>query len=209
MLRTGIREDRFTRTAVGEDAAEISDLLGQAYQDEPRMVALLPDPEHRRTKLSELFSLLLDQDSRHRESELSVRGGRIEAVAVWDRPTGVPDRLGYRLVQLPALLSVFRWRIPETMRALETLNTETGHRPDEPHWRLFALGTTPSARGRGLAGELLERGLSRADAQDVPVYTEAAPHAAVASFQRRGFRIIQEYTVPSGLTVFGLWRDPA
>ena len=128
---------------------------------------------------------------------------------MWDRPTGVPDRLGYRLVQLPALLSVFRWRIPEAMRALEALNTETGHRPEEPHWRLFALGTTPSARGRGLAGELLERGLSRADAQDVPVYTEAATHAAVASFQRRGFRIIQEYTVPSGLTVFGLWRDPA
>ncbi|GGI79892.1 N-acetyltransferase [Saccharopolyspora subtropica] len=199
-------DDLVLRTASAEDTKTIADLLGAAYQHEPRMSALLPDPAHRANKLPALFSLLLSQDHVDHGTEIAVRAQRPEAVAVWDRPGNQVPLLGRRLAHLPNLLSVFRWRLPEAARAIQTFNASDSHRPDEPHWHLFALGTAPHARGRGDARALLTSGLARADAHDTPVYLEATAHASVAHFQRFGFRVIHEFPIAGGLTAYGMWR---
>ncbi|GAA4859497.1 GNAT family N-acetyltransferase [Saccharopolyspora rosea] len=207
-MRTTTRDDITIRTAGGEDVPAIAELLGAAFQDDPRMAALLPDPAHRADKLGPLFSLLLSQEHPGHAAELAWRDGRLEAAAVWDRPGGPVTPLARRLYHLPALLSIFRWRIPDAVRAIETLNASDSHRPDEPHWHLFAIGTHPQRRGRGVAGALLASGLDRADDHDTPVYVETTAHAGVTHFREHGFRVIHEFPVAGGLTVYGMWRTP-
>ncbi|MGI8310767.1 GNAT family N-acetyltransferase [Saccharopolyspora hattusasensis] len=205
-MRTTTRDDLVLRAASGEDTAKLTELLGTAYRDEPRMAGLLPNQAQRETKLRALFSLLLKQDHLDHGTEIAALNGHPAAVAVWDRPGSRTAPLGRRLAHLPALLSVFRWRLPETARAIEAFNATDSHRPDEPHWHLAAIGTAPQARGRGLGPALLESGLARADAHDTPIYLEATTHFGVARFERLGFRVIHEYPITGGLTVHGMWR---
>ncbi|MBB5152999.1 GNAT family N-acetyltransferase [Saccharopolyspora phatthalungensis] len=205
-MHTTKRDDLVLRTAGSEDTPTLAELLSAAYRDDPRMSALLPDHAHRETKLHALFSLLLTQEHLDHGTEIAVLNGQPEAVAVWDRPGSQVVPLGRRLAYLPALLSVFRWRLPEATRAIQAFNATDSHRPDEPHWHLAAIGTTPHARSRGLGRALLDSGLARADAHDTPVYLEATTHAGVTHFERFGFRVIHEYPIAAGLTVYGMWR---
>lgn len=205
-MRITTRDDLVLRAASGEDTATLTELLSAAYRDEPRMAALLPNHAQRETKLRALFSLLLHQDHLDHGTEIAALDGHPTAVAVWDRPGSQTAPLGRRLAHLPALLSVFRWQLPETARAIQAFNATDSHRPDEPHWHLAAIGTAPPARGRGLGRALLESGLARADAHDTPVYLEATTHVGVARFERLGFRVIHEYPITGGLTVHGMWR---
>ncbi|MDA3646573.1 GNAT family N-acetyltransferase [Saccharopolyspora indica] len=202
-MQTTTRDDLLLRTASGEDTASLVELLGTAYLDEPRMAALLPDRTHRESRLRKLFPLLLNHDH---STEIAVAGGRPQAAAVWERPGDQVPALGRRLAHLPALLSVFRWHLRDTARAIQTFSATDSHRPDEPHWHLFALATAPQARGGGIARALLESGLARADAHDTPVYLEATAHAGVAHFERLGFRVIHEFPIAGGLTAYGMWR---
>jgi ribosomal protein S18 acetylase RimI-like enzyme len=205
-MRTNTRDDLVLHPASGEDTRTLAELLGAAYRDDPRMSALMPDRTHRETKLHALFSLLLSQDHLDHSTEIATLNRHPAAVAVWDRPGSDLPPLSRRLAHFPALLSVFRWRLPEAARAIQAFNGTDSHRPDEPHWHLFALGTAPHARGRGLARTLLASGLARADAHDTPVYLEATTHGGVAHFERLGFRVIHEYPIAGGLTVCGMWR---
>ncbi|MER7012578.1 GNAT family N-acetyltransferase [Saccharopolyspora sp. NPDC000359] len=205
-MQTTTRKDLVLRTASGEDTAILAELLGTAYRDEPRMAALLPDQAHREPRLRKLFSLLLNHDHLGHRTDIAVLRGQPQAAAVWDQPGGQAPALGRRIAHLPALLSLFRWHLRDTARAIEAFNATDSHRPDEPHWHLFALGTAPQARGGGLASALLRSGLARADAHDTPVYLETTTHAGVAHFERFGFRVIHEFPVAGGLTVYGMWR---
>ncbi|GAA4613690.1 GNAT family N-acetyltransferase [Saccharopolyspora hordei] len=202
-MQTTTHDDLVLHPAGDGDFSTLAGLLGTAYHDEPRMAALLPDRTRREPRLRKLFSLLLTRDQ---TADIAVLGEQPRAAAVWDRPGAQEPPLGRRIAHLPALLSLFRWRIPDTARAIEAFTASENHRPDEPHWHLFALGTDPRARGRGLARALLTNGLARADAHDTPVYLETATHAGVAHFERFGFRVIHEFPVSGGLTVYGMWR---
>ena len=77
-MRTSTRDDITIRTAGAEDVATIAELLGAAFQDDPRMAALLPDPAHRAEKLGPLFSLLLSQEHLEHVGELAWRDGHLE-----------------------------------------------------------------------------------------------------------------------------------
>lgn len=202
-MQTTTREGLMLRTAAGEDTSTLVELLGTAYRDEPRMAALLPDRTHRDSRLRKLFPLLLNHDHR---TEIALVDGRPRAAAVWEQPSGQAPALGRRLAHLPALLSAFRWHLRDTARAVQTFNATDSHRPDEPHWHLFALATAPQARDRGIARALLESGLARADAHDTPVYLETTAHAGVTHFERFGFRVIHEFPIAGGLTAYGMWR---
>ncbi|MGW1679589.1 GNAT family N-acetyltransferase [Saccharopolyspora sp. NPDC002376] len=195
------------RTASGEDATALAELLGTAYCDDPRMAALFPDQARRESRLHSLFSLLLNHEHLNHHTEIAMLDGKPQAAAVWDRPGGRQEpALGRRLAYLPALFSVFRWHVRDATRAIQVFTDTDSHRPDEPHWHLFTLATAPQARGGGLGLALLEAGLTRADAQRTPVYLETTANAGVEHFERLGFRVIHEFPTAGDLTAYGMWR---
>jgi GNAT superfamily N-acetyltransferase len=79
----------------------------------------------------------------------------------------------------------------------------------EPHWYLNILGVRPERQRRGIGGRLLTHMLARLDRERIPIYLDTGRPENVPYYQRHGFVLAaQGYDDVSGLTVFGLRRDP-
>lgn len=82
--------------------------------------------------------------------------------------------------------------------------------PAERHWLLDQLAVEPAAQGRGIGGAMLRFAISRAEADDLPLYVETGTAANVAWYERFGFRVVIEGDAPGGGPhVWFMRRDPA
>ena len=91
-------------------------------------------------------------------------------------------------------------------------HTDEVHRKviSDPHYYLLALGVAPSSQGQGAAGRLLRTMLDRADAEAKVVYLETQHQENVAVYERFGFKVASETTIPDiNLTNWGMARVPA
>jgi ribosomal protein S18 acetylase RimI-like enzyme len=70
--------------------------------------------------------------------------------------------------------------------------------PAERHWLLDQLAVEPAAQGRGIGGAMLRFAISRAEADDLPLYVETGTAANVAWYERSGFRVVVEGDAPGG-----------
>lgn len=80
------------------------------------------------------------------------------------------------------------------------------HRPRDPHWYLDILGVDPAQARQGLGTALLQHGLARADEGGQPVFLDTLSQDNVAFYQRHGFEVSAEVTLPDGLTVWCMLR---
>jgi GNAT superfamily N-acetyltransferase len=73
-----------------------------------------------------------------------------------------------------------------------------GHVPDEPAHFLDIVGVHPDARGRGVGRALVEHGIGRAFAEDLPVFLETGNSANVPMYEHFGFRVVERANAPGG-----------
>ena len=183
------------------DAAARS--LAEAFHDDPLLMLLSPD-ERRRPELGRWFFA--------RALTIGLRSGHVwgtddaSAVAVWFPPgrTHITPIQMLR-VGMGALPFKAGWRssarLLQAMSATESFHNAVGG----PHWYLMAIGTRASRRGQGLGGQLVEMGVSRADAAGLPCYLETATDANLAFYSKRGFEVIGQRVV-HGFTLSGMVR---
>lgn len=196
------------RTAAAADAAAIAAVLGRAFDDDPVWRWLLPDDASRVRRLTGLFGILLRRvHLPHGATEAAGRDGRAEAAALWDPPGHWRVPVRAQAAQAVPLLRVLGARVPATLRTLGAIER---HHPREPHWYLSVLGTDPPAQGNGLGGALLRSRLDRCDAGGVPAYLESSKERNVPYYERFGFRVTRELTLPGRgcPPVWLMWREP-
>ena len=80
---------------------------------------------------------------------------------------------------------------------------------DGPHLRLEFFGVLPERQGTGLGTALIEHGHRKADQLGLPCYLETFTERNVRFYERRGYRVVGDYTVGDGVPVWGLVRLPA
>lgn len=129
-------------------------------------------------------------------------------VAVWAPPSPPPVAEDLQVVldrDLPRMLGS---RQPVVL-ASERL-AEQGL-PDEPHWRLVALGTLADRRHAGLAAQVCRPVLERCDAEGVPAALTAYTRLAVTWAQRQGFAVTHatRTAVDHELPAWAMVRRPA
>lgn len=196
------------RTAGDADAAEIAAVLGRAFDDDPVWRWLLPDDASRVRRMTALFGVMLRQvHLRHGATEATGRGGGTEAAALWDPPGHWHIPLRRQAAQGAPLVRILGTRTPATLRALGAIEK---HHPKEPHWYLAVLGTDPPAQGNGLGAALLRSRLDRCDAEGLPSYLESSKEQNVPYYERFGFRVTRELTLPGKgcPPVWLMWREP-
>ena len=175
--------------------AEERTVLARAFVDDPLMAWFFPDADTRLHACAALFGLF---------AEHYLRSGRVDAlggnppvaVAMWRWP-GVDDPDEDVLPTVPGLMTALMGadRAPRIGAAMSVISS---HRPPEPHAYLHVLGVDPAVRGRGLGGQVLDRGLGAARDAGLVACLETMNPANVPFYVRHGFQVRAEIQLTDG-----------
>lgn len=196
------------RPATRADVPALSVTLGKAFFDDPVMMWLLPDDDVRKRKLHKLFASITRYHHLSRGGVEVASGGqeRIGAAALWDPPGEWKQTRGEELRSMPGLLLTFGSALTRGMAVTEMM--KKAH-PEEPHWYLAVIGSDPSVRGKGFGNALMRSRLDRCDAEYAPVYLESSKPDNVPYYERFGFEVTGEFTLPDGgPPLIPMWRKP-
>lgn len=189
--------------AAASDVPVINATLGRAFHDDPVFRWIIPDEEQRRQRLAAVFGAFTDVYLPL--GETYVAGGGAGA-ALW-APSGVEpfteqqrEAFGQHLFEVMG---------SDAERAAKLDQTLQEHHPDEPSLYLQFVGVAPEQQGQGVGGRMLTHVLERADVVDVPAYLEATSPDNRRLYERHGFEVIGEVTLPDGPSLWPMWRVPA
>jgi ribosomal protein S18 acetylase RimI-like enzyme len=183
--------------------AEARTVLARAFVDDPLMAWFFPDAETRPHACAALFGHFAETYLRSGRVDV-VRRGASTAVAMWRWPDGIQDQDDAVLPTVPGLMTALMGperaaRIGRAMSVISDL------RPPEPFAYLHVLGVDPAARGRGLGGEVLGRGLAAAREAGLVACLETMNAANVPFYLRHGFAVQAEVTLAhDGPTVWAM-----
>jgi GNAT superfamily N-acetyltransferase len=167
---------------------------------------MLPDADARRRKLHKLFAALTRH---HHLARGGVEvapddGGGIGGAALWDPPGQWRQTRGEELRAMPGLLVAFGRSL---RRGLVVENMMKALHPEEPHWYLAVIGSDPDVRGKGFGQVLMRSRLDRCDAEHAPAYLESSNPDNVPYYQRFGFEVTGEISLPDGgPSLIPMWR---
>jgi GNAT superfamily N-acetyltransferase len=193
------------RRATHADVRALSKTLGRAFFDDPVMCWMLPDADARRRKLHKLFEALTRHHHLARGGvEVAPDDGGIGGAALWDPPGEWRQTRGEELRAMPGLLLAFGRSLRRGLVAEEMM--KAAH-PEEPHWYLAVIGSDPDVRGKGFGQVLMRSRLDRCDAEHAPAYLESSNPDNVPYYQRFGFEVTGEITLPDGgPSLVPMWR---
>lgn len=192
------------RPAHDADRQAVSDVLTEAFMDDPVACWLFPASRERGRLQSHFYGHLMDR--RTAEAYLAGRG---EGASVWlalaagqapdDEPPGEPDVDGG---------SVFG----ESGARLWTLGRALAQRHPlaEPHLYLACMGVAGGRQGAGLGSAMLRHRLERADADGLAAYLEASSPRSRALYLRHGFEDLGEpVRAADSPPLWPMWRQPS
>jgi ribosomal protein S18 acetylase RimI-like enzyme len=153
------------------DLVQLVATLSAAFQNDPALVWILPDPAQRRLRLPKLFDIVVRSD--------------LSAGAILRSQSCEP---GYFQTFKTAL-----------SRALAVSHAMESHHPKGiAYWYLHYAAVRPEHQGKGWGSAAVRKGLTRARSEGLPVYLETAKESNVAIYLKLSFKVIGEWDVPKG-----------
>jgi len=195
------------RPATQADVPVLAAILARAFDDDPPLMWLLPDPATRLDRVTRMFATVIGIESlRYGGVDVVCAGGKILGGAIW-LPPGHP-RAGFR-EQIRAVPNHVRVLAAALVRAARYGRALEGAHPKEPHWYLKAVGIDPAWQGLGLASLLLRSRLNRCDRDGQSAYLEAGKPDGVPMYEHFGFRRMGNLGMPEGAPLMtAMWRTP-
>jgi GNAT superfamily N-acetyltransferase len=186
------------------EAAGVVETLAQAFQTDPALSWILPDPDHRASVLRSLFRTLVPADMR---AGVTLRSAGDEAAARWRAPGQAHSgTLEFLRTVLP-LIATFGTALP---RGLKVQGGIDAHRPKGGFWYLHYVGVRTAHQGKGHGGRIIRAQTAVADAEGLPCWLETATPENVPLYERLGFVTQVEWDVPGGGPHFwGMMRASA
>lgn len=187
--------------ATATHSETLVDVLADAFSADPVMNWVIPEP----ALYPDFFRLLvnnifLPRGVAHLDSSERAAGLWLPPEVKFDVPPSL------QLVKLVGRLLLRRGprpllRIPQQARVFDR------HHPTEPHYHLVFVGCRRSAQGQGLGSAVLKQGTRICDQQHMPAYLESSNKLNVPLYQRHGFEVLAEESLPGGgPTVWFMWR---
>ena len=191
-------------SANSDDRSAIVDTLSQAFQTDPALSWILPDPDHRVTALRGLFRALVPADMR---AGVALRSARDVAASLWRAPGRAHSGLPEFLRTVIPLVATFGTALPRGLKVQDSIDA---HRPKGRFWYLHYVGVRPEHQGKGHGGRIIRAQTAVADAEAMPCWLETATTENVPLYERLGFAVRVEWDVPNGGPHFwGMMRPPA
>jgi ribosomal protein S18 acetylase RimI-like enzyme len=176
------------------DVPWVAPLFASALADDPGFRWMFPDDARRLAQVTRLQTLLL------RCKAAACLGDRVErkAAAMWTPPGVSPITSLWQEIQAGIVPAAFAVGFAGTVRGLRADASVSARlrRIVKPAWYLDTLGVAPGEQGKGYGGELLRRGLARAGA--TPVYLFTVKPENVAYYRKFGFEVTDDTVFVSG-----------
>jgi GNAT superfamily N-acetyltransferase len=192
------------RRGTPDEAATATEILVDAFYEDPTWSWVFPDPDRRRKQHDIMWSALVGGGMRFDTVWLNADA---TATAVWIPPLESElseEQEGELMRVLTDNLDAAE--LAHVAAVLEAF--EDAHPHHEPHFTLSLLGTRTTDRGKGLGLQLLADTLAAmVDPAGMPAYLEASNPVNVALYERYGFQRFGAFTLPNGgPTVATMWR---
>ena len=178
-------------------------VLARAFQEHPIFVYFIPDESKRRDKLHYIFEKGVLYGVLY--GEVYATSPNLEGITIL-LPSETADMTLWRLVRVGMLFLFFRLGagfISRGLRIADFLSSVQQRYAPLRYWLLQFLGVDPDHQGKGYASTLLKAMLSRIDEEHLPCYLDTEEAENVPLYQRYGFRVVKELTIPN--TDIRLW----
>ncbi|WP_428628907.1 GNAT family N-acetyltransferase [Sphingopyxis sp.] len=195
--------DQINKATVVDHPALI-ETLAQAFQTDPALSWILPDPAHRARALRSLFRTLVPADMR---VGIALRAAGDEAAALWRAPGQAHSGPFEFLRTVVPLVVTFGTALSRGLKVQAGIDA---HRPKGRFWYLHYVGVRRDHQGKGYGGRIIRAQTAVADAGRLPCWLETATPQNVPLYERLGFVTQTEWDVPGGGPHFwGMMRLPA
>jgi ribosomal protein S18 acetylase RimI-like enzyme len=190
------------RLARPDEIGELAGVLARAFAHDPFYAYLAGDASEPTQRMRDGWTGILRFTSDRLSTTYTTddRAG----VAIWHPPNyygaGFVDSL--RLLPSVSRLAGGLRRLREISRAVEALEERRRRHVPMPHYYLSALGVDPDRQGEGIGTSLMQPVLERADREQHAAYLETATGRNVLLYERQGFSVVEELTLP-GTDVHG------
>lgn len=184
-----------------KDRSAVVETLALAFQSDPALSWILPDPVRRERALRGLFRVLVPADMRAGVALAAERG---ESAALWRAPGRAHGGgLEFLRTVIP-LIATFGAALP---RGLKVQGSIDAHRPKGRFWYLHYVGVRPEHQGKGHGGRIIRAQTAVADVDGLPCWLETATPGNVPLYERLGFATQVEWDVPgNGPHFWGMMR---
>ena len=178
----------------------IIETLARAFQSDPALSWILPDPDHRARALRSLFRTLVPADVR---TGIALRSPGGEAAALWRAPGQAHSGAFEFLRTVIPLVATFGSALP---RGLKVQGSIDAYRPRGRFWYLHYVGVRPGHQGKGHGGRIIRAHTAVADREGLPCWLETATPENVPLYERLGFVTQAQWDVPGGPHFWGMMR---
>jgi ribosomal protein S18 acetylase RimI-like enzyme len=184
------------RRATVDEIPELAATLARAFAHDPFYEFLAGDAPERNQRMRDGWTGFL----RHATNGMSHTYTTDDhaGVAVWHPPgysgAGFIDSL--RLLPSATRMAGSIGRLRDVSRAIAALEHRRRLHAPGPHYYLSVLGVEPERQGEGIGSSLMRPALELATGAGVPAYLETATGRNVLLYERVGFAVVEELTIP-------------
>jgi ribosomal protein S18 acetylase RimI-like enzyme len=175
------------------DDQALAQTLANAFQDDPALAFIIPNPAKRRLVYPKLFTIFLKSD---RKSGLVLGSSASETATLWREPFKTDVPVSEMIGEAIPILAALGFSLPRALALSDAI--EARHPKEHDYWYLHFAGVSPRHQGKGWGGLAIREGLARAHAGGKRVLLETATPSNVPLYQRLGFTTMQEWDVPKG-----------
>jgi GNAT superfamily N-acetyltransferase len=190
------------RLARPDEIGDLAGVLSRAFARDPFYTYLAGEASERGQRMRDGWTGILRFTSDNLSTTYTTDDHA--GVALWHPPgyrgAGFIDSLRL-LPSVSRLAGGFR-RLREISKAIAALEERRRQHVPMPHFYLSALGVEPERQGEGIGTALMRPVLERADREQQPAYLETATGRNVLLYERQGFAVVEELTLP-GTDVHG------
>ena len=192
------------RQVTMEQIPAASATLAEAFQDDPIKCFLTGLGEVPVATSLPFFRAFLKMQIPH---GLTFATPGFEAVSVWAPSEHWKVPVSQIARNMPTFLRLYKQRILQNLLVLNDI--ERKH-PNEPHYYLEFVGTTPAAQGKGMGSRVIAPMCDRADSEAVGLYLESSKESNVPFYARFGFEVRETLQHRNGgPTMWLMWREPS
>ena len=189
------------RRASPADAETLSEILAQAFANDPVCQWAWPDPELMPSVSRAFFRIFAGAVLEGGEAFIDETG---RGAALWLPYDPADQKVDEEFVG--ALVEACH-PFEERLGIIDELMT-AAHPKHAVHAYLPFIGVTPEGQGKGIGSSLLEVRLRDIDAQGLSAYLEATTFDSVRLYERHGFeRLAHSIDLPGGPSMYPMWRE--